>query len=54
MEKLQDFKVVQLGSKSSDHKILNWPQGSRATKDDQIIRMQSLKNVLYMLKQKLL
>jgi hypothetical protein len=54
MENLQDSKVMQLGSKSSDHKLLHWPQGSRATKDDQIKRMQSFKNVLYMLKQKLL
>jgi hypothetical protein len=43
IEKLQDYKVVQLGSKSSDCKLLCWPQGSRATKDDQIKRMQSFK-----------
>jgi hypothetical protein len=39
MEKLQDTKVVQLGSKSSDFKLLRWPQGWRATNDDQIKRM---------------
>jgi hypothetical protein len=54
MEKLQDSRVAQLSSKSSDHKLSRWPQGSRATKDDQIKRMQSVKNVLCMLKQKLL
>jgi hypothetical protein len=34
VEELQDFEVVELGSKSSDHKLLHWPQGSRATKED--------------------
>jgi hypothetical protein len=35
MEELQDFEVVELGSKNNDCKILCWPQGSRATKEDQ-------------------
>jgi hypothetical protein len=29
------FKTLELSSKSSDCKLLHWPQGSRATKEDQ-------------------
>ncbi len=35
MEELQDFKIMELGSKSNGHKFLHQPQGSRATKEDQ-------------------
>jgi hypothetical protein len=35
MEKLEDSKVVELCNKSGDHKLLCWPQSSRASKEDQ-------------------
>jgi hypothetical protein len=34
VEELKDFEVVELGSESRDRKLLHWPQGSRATKED--------------------
>jgi hypothetical protein len=53
VEELQDFEVVELGSKNSDCKLLHWPQGSRATKENQrnakfkecVLRAQAKANV---------
>jgi hypothetical protein len=35
MEELQDYEIMELSSKSSDYKLLHWPQGSRVAKEDQ-------------------
>jgi len=35
MEELHDYEIMELSSKSSDYKLLHWPQGSRVAKEDQ-------------------
>jgi hypothetical protein len=52
VEELKDFEVVELGSESRDRKLLHWPQGSRATKEDQ--KNAELKDRFCVFKQKLL